>query len=182
MIQYAKNGDVHIAYQVVGEGPPDLVYITGAVGNLRLWWEEPGCRRFLERLASFSRVILFDKRGMGLSDRGNFGTLEDRMDDMRAILDAVGSERAAFFGLSEGGPLAVLFAATYPERTQGLILYGAEVKEETTPDSPWGMERERSSRSRWPRFSTAGPTAARTRTSSRRAPPKTSGSRTGGGA
>jgi pimeloyl-ACP methyl ester carboxylesterase len=137
-IQYAKNGDVHIAYQVVGEGPPDLVYITGAVGNLRLWWEEPSCRRFLARPASFSRVILFDKRGMGLSDRGNFGTLEDRMDDMRAILDAIGSERAAFFGLSEGGPLAVLFAATYPERTQALILYGAEVKEETTPDWPWG--------------------------------------------
>ncbi len=137
-VQYAKSNGVHIAYQVLGEGPVDLVYVTGAVGNLRLWWEEPGCRRFWERLASFSRLIIFDKRGMGLSDRGEFGTLEDRMDDMRAILDAVGSERAAFFGISEGGPLSVLFAATYPERTHSLVLYGAEVKEETTEDWPWG--------------------------------------------
>jgi pimeloyl-ACP methyl ester carboxylesterase len=137
-VQYAKNGDVHIAYQVVGEGPPDLLFVTGAVGNLRLWWEEPGLKRFWDRLASFCRLIIFDKRGMGLSDRGNFGTLEDRMDDMRAVLDAVGSERATMFGLSEGGPLSVLFAATYPERTSGLILYGAEVKEETTDDWPWG--------------------------------------------
>jgi pimeloyl-ACP methyl ester carboxylesterase len=137
-IEYARNGDVHIAHQVVGEGPPDLLFVTGAVGNLRLWWEEPGLRRFWERLASFSRLIIFDKRGMGLSDRGNFGTLEDRMDDMRAVLDAVGSERAALFGLSEGGPLSVLFGATYPERTSGLILYGAEVKEEVTDDWPWG--------------------------------------------
>ena len=137
LVQYAKNGDVHIAYQVTGEGP-DLLFVTGAVGNLRLWWEEPGLRRFWERLASFCRLIIFDKRGMGLSDRGNFGTLEDRMDDIRAVLDAVGSKRATFFGLSEGGPLSVLFAATYPERTAGLILYGAEVKEETTNDWPWG--------------------------------------------
>jgi pimeloyl-ACP methyl ester carboxylesterase len=137
-VQYAKNGDVHIAYQVVGEGPPDLLFVTGALGNLRLWWEEPGLKRFWDRLASFCRLIIFDKRGMGLSDRGNFGTLEDRMDDMRAVLDAVGSERATMFGLSEGGPLSVLFAATYPERTSGLILYGAEVKEETTDDWPWG--------------------------------------------
>jgi class 3 adenylate cyclase len=105
---------------------------------VRLWWEEPGCRRFWERLASFSRLILFDKHGMGLSDLGEFGTLEDRMDDMRAVLDAAGSERAAFFGISEGGPLSVLFAATYPERTHSLVLYGAEVKEETTEDWPWG--------------------------------------------
>ena len=137
-VQYARNGDVHIAYQVTGEGPPDLLFVTGALGNLRLWWEEPGLRRFWERLASFCRLIIFDKRGMGLSDRGNFGTLEDRMDDMRAVLDAAGSDRATMFGLSEGGPLSVLFAATYPERTSGLILYGAEVKEETTEDWPWG--------------------------------------------
>ena len=137
-VQYAKNGDVHIAYQVAGAGPPDLLFVTGALGNLRLWWEEPAARRFWERLASFSRLILFDKRGMGLSDRGNFGTLEDRMDDMRAVLDAVGSGRASLFGLSEGAPLSVLFAATYPERTAALVLYGAEVKEETTNDWPWG--------------------------------------------
>jgi pimeloyl-ACP methyl ester carboxylesterase len=137
-VRYAKNGDVHIAYQVVGEGPADLLFVTGALGNLRIWWEEPGAKRFWERLASFCRLIIFDKRGMGLSDRGNFGTLEDRMDDMRAVLDAVGSERATLFGLSEGAPLSVLFGATYPERTAGLILYGAEVKEEVTDDWPWG--------------------------------------------
>lgn len=140
-VRYAKSGGVHTAYQVLGSGPPDLVYVTGAAGNLRQWWEEPGVRRFWERLASFSRLILFDKRGMGLSDRGQFGTLEDRMDDMRAVLDAVGSERAAFFGISEGGPLAVLFAATYPERTKALILCGAEVKEEKAEDWPWGDTR-----------------------------------------
>jgi pimeloyl-ACP methyl ester carboxylesterase len=137
-VQYAKNGDVHIAYQVAGSGPPDVLFVTGALGNLRIWWEEPAAKRFWDRIASFSRLIIFDKRGMGLSDRGNFGTLEDRMDDMRAVLDAVGSERATLFGLSEGAPLSVLFAATYPERAAGLVLYGAEVKEETTDDWPWG--------------------------------------------
>jgi class 3 adenylate cyclase len=101
-------------------------------------WADPARRRFCERLASFSRLILFDKRGMGLSDHVPFGTLEERMDDVRAVMDAVGSERAALFGQSEGGPMSILFAATYPERTLALLLVGAEVKEETTDDWPWG--------------------------------------------
>ncbi len=137
-IRYAENGDIHIAYQVVGDGPVDLVCVMGAITNLNVLWEDPEYRRFCERLASFSRLILFDKRGMGLSDRVRAGTLEERMDDVRAILDAVGSESAALMGVSEGGPMSILFAATYPERTRALVLCGAEVKEETTDDWPWG--------------------------------------------
>ena len=137
-IRYAPNGDVHIAYQVLGEGPPDLVLVDGFLTHLGAMWSDPARRRFCERLASFSRLILFDKRGMGLSDHVPFGTLEDRMDDVRAVMDAVGSERAALFGQSEGGPMSIVFAATYPERTVALLLVGAEVKEETTDDWPWG--------------------------------------------
>jgi class 3 adenylate cyclase len=137
-IQYAANGDVHLAYQVLGEGPLDLVFVAGAITNLEVLWEMSDYRRACERLASFSRLILFDKRGMGLSDRVRVGTLEERMDDMRAILDAVGSKTTALMGVSEGGPMSILFAATYPERTRGLVLCGAEVKEETTDDWPWG--------------------------------------------
>jgi class 3 adenylate cyclase len=122
---YAKSGDVRIAYQVVGDGPFDLVFVPGFISNLDLVWEEPNRARFFSRLASFSRLILFDKRGTGLSDRpGNVATLEERMDDVRAVMDAVGSERAALFGISEGGPMSMLFAATYPERTRALVLYG----------------------------------------------------------
>src|SRR5215218_1698286 len=122
---YAKSGDVRIAYQVVGSGPFDLVFVPGFISNLDLVWEEPNRARFFSRLASFSRLILFDKRGTGLSDRfGEVASLEERMDDVRAVMDAVGSERAALFGISEGGAMSVLFAATYPERTQALILYG----------------------------------------------------------
>jgi len=137
-IRYARSGDVHVAYQVVGEGPIDIVFVEGFVTNRHIAWEEPSYRRFVERLGSFSRVILFDKRGMGLSDRVQAGTLEERMDDVRAVMDAVGSERAALIGESEGGPLSMLFAAAHPERTHGLILAGAEVKEEKTEDWPWG--------------------------------------------
>ncbi|MGZ4371731.1 MAG: adenylate/guanylate cyclase domain-containing protein [Gaiellaceae bacterium] len=137
-IQYAANGDVHIAYQVLGEGPLDLVFVAGAITNLEVLWEMSDYRRACERLASFSRLILFDKRGMGLSDRVRVGTLEERMDDMRAILDAVGSKTTVLMGVSEGGPMSILFAATYPDRTRGLVLCGAEVKEETTDDWPWG--------------------------------------------
>jgi pimeloyl-ACP methyl ester carboxylesterase len=136
--RYAENGEVHIAYQVLGEGPLDLICVMGSITNLNVLWEDPEYRRFCERLASFSRLILFDKRGMGLSDRVRVGTLEDRMDDVRAIMDAVGSESAALFGVSEGGPMSMLFAASYPERTRALVLCGAEVKEETTDDWPWG--------------------------------------------
>jgi pimeloyl-ACP methyl ester carboxylesterase len=137
-IRYAENRGIHIAYQVVGHGPVDLVCVMGAITNLNVLWEDPEYRRFCERLASFSRLILFDKRGMGLSDRVRAGTLEERMDDVRAILDAVGSESAALMGVSEGGPMSILFSATYPERTRALVLCGAEVKEETTEDWPWG--------------------------------------------
>jgi pimeloyl-ACP methyl ester carboxylesterase len=137
-IQYARSGDVHVAYQVVGDGPVDLVMAMGAFTNLEVLWELQEYRRLCEDLGSFARLLLFDKRGMGLSDRVHFGTLEERMDDIRAVMDAAGSESAALIGVSEGGPLSVLFAATYPERTRALILAGAEVKEEKTDDWPWG--------------------------------------------
>jgi pimeloyl-ACP methyl ester carboxylesterase/class 3 adenylate cyclase len=123
--QYAKSGEVNIAYQVVGEGPFDLVFVPGFVSHLDLQWADPRIARFLEKLASFSRLIMFDKRGTGLSDPvAAPAPLEDRMDDVRAVMDAAGSERAALFGLSEGGPMSVLFAATYPERTRALVLCG----------------------------------------------------------
>jgi pimeloyl-ACP methyl ester carboxylesterase len=126
--RYAKSGDVHIAYQVVGEGAIDLVFVTGWISHLEFAWEDPRQSRFLTRLASFSRLILFDKRGVGLSDPVPVNQppiLEERMDDVRAVMEAVGSERAALLGVSEGGPITALFAATYPERTAALILYGS---------------------------------------------------------
>jgi class 3 adenylate cyclase len=123
--QYAKSGDVRIAYQVVGQGPFDLVFVPGFISNLDVAWEEPQRARVWTRLASFARLIMFDKRGTGLSDRTvGVPTLEERMDDVRAVMDAVGSQRAALFGISEGGAMSVLFAATYPERTRALVLYG----------------------------------------------------------
>ena len=124
--RYAASGDVNIAYQVLGEGPIDLVFVPGFVSHLDLQWADPRIARFLEKLASFSRLILFDKRGTGLSDPvAAPAPLEDRMDDVRAVMDAAGSERAALFGLSEGGPMSVMFAATYPERTRALVLCGS---------------------------------------------------------
>jgi len=123
---YARSGDVRIAYQVIGGGPLDLVVIPGFISNLDHHWDDPTYAHFLTRLGSFSRLILLDKRGTGLSDRlGNLPTLEERMDDARAVMDAVGSERAAIFGISEGGAMSMLFAATYPDRCRALILYGA---------------------------------------------------------
>src|SRR5262249_15386704 len=122
---YAKSGDVHVAYQVFGEGR-DLVITPGFVSHIENYWDEPRLARWLGKLGSFARVILFDKRGTGLSDRvANLPALDERMDDVRAVMDAVGVERAAQFGISEGGSLAALFAASHPERTQSLILYGA---------------------------------------------------------
>ena len=113
--RYARSGDVNIAYQVVGDAPRDLVLVPGWVSNIEVFWEHPPVARFLQRLASFTRLILFDKRGTGLSDRlGALPNLETRMDDVRAVLDAVGSERAALFGYSEGGAMCALFAATHP--------------------------------------------------------------------
>jgi pimeloyl-ACP methyl ester carboxylesterase len=137
--QYAKSGDVHIAYQVTGAGPLDLVIVPGFVSHLEYQWEHPWSTRFFERLGSFSRLIRFDKRGTGLSDRvGGIQTLEERMDDVRAVMDAVGSERAALFGASEGGPMSVLFAASYPERVSALVLYGAYARRSWAPDHPCG--------------------------------------------
>ena len=137
--RYAKSGDVNIAYQVVGDGPLDLVLVPGWVSHLELDWEEPRYARFLGRLASFSRLILFDKRGTGLSDRpGGLPDLETRMDDVRAVMDAAESERAVLFGYSEGGPLCCLFAATYPRRTSALVLYGTYAKRQDPDDDyPW---------------------------------------------
>ena len=137
--KYTKSGDVSIAYQVVGDGPLDLVYIPEAWTPVEWQWQEPTYARFLGRLASFSRLILFDKRGTGLSDRLPGATLEERMDDVRAVMDAVGSTRAAVCGVCEGGPIALLFAATYPERTSALVLYGTFAKFSWSADYPWGF-------------------------------------------
>jgi class 3 adenylate cyclase len=123
-IRYAQSGDVSIAYQVTGDGPVDLVLVPGFTSHLEFDWEEPRHAAFLERLSSFSRLIRLDKRGTGLSDRhGGVADLEARMDDVRAVMDAVGTERAALFGYHEGGPMSILFAATYPERTRALALH-----------------------------------------------------------
>ena len=140
--RYAKSGDVHIAYQTVGEGPVDLVLVQGWVWNVELFWDDPPWSAFCERLASFSRLILFDKRGTGLSDRVSvreMPTLEERMDDVLAVMDAVGSESAFVLGISEGGPMSVLFAASHPERTRGLVLYGSFPRITRGMDYPWGV-------------------------------------------
>jgi class 3 adenylate cyclase len=138
--RYARSGGVNIAYQVVGDGPVDLVYVPGWVSHVELAWELPQLARGLERLASFSRLILFDKRGTGMSDpvpASELPTLEQRMDDVRAVLDAVGSERAAVFGASEGGNMSMLFAATYPDRTIALCTFGSTAKRLRSADYPW---------------------------------------------
>jgi class 3 adenylate cyclase len=141
--KYAKSGDVHIAYQVIGNGPIDLVHTLGAASNIEYLWEEPSCVRYFQRLASFSRLILFDKRGSGLSDRViGVPTLEERMDDLRAAMDAIGSERAVLIGASEAGAMSVLFAATYPERVTALILYAALASWVWAEDYPWRPTRE----------------------------------------
>jgi pimeloyl-ACP methyl ester carboxylesterase len=130
--RYAVNGGIRIAYQVVGEGPLDLIVVPGLVSHLDLSWEDPDHARFLEALAGFTRLILFDKRGTGLSDRDKgVPDLEERMDDVLAVLDAAGSRRPAMLGISEGGMMSLLFAATYPERVRALALYGAFVHSPT---------------------------------------------------
>jgi pimeloyl-ACP methyl ester carboxylesterase len=138
--RYTKSGDIHLAYQVVGEGPLDLVFVHGWVSNVQYGWEVLPLARFLNRLASFSRLILFDRRGTGMSDRvpdRELPTLEQRMDDIRTVMDTIGSERAAIFGVSEGGNMSVLFAATYPERTVALVTFGIFAKRIWSPDYPW---------------------------------------------
>jgi class 3 adenylate cyclase/pimeloyl-ACP methyl ester carboxylesterase len=141
--RYAQSGDVSIAYQVNGEGPVDLVVAPGTVSNVELLWSHPLFAAWRERLSSFARVILFDKRGTGLSDRvKSIPTLEERTDDIRAVMDAAGSERAVIMGVSEGAPMSIVFAATYPERTRGLILYGSFARATWAPDYPWAPTRE----------------------------------------
>jgi pimeloyl-ACP methyl ester carboxylesterase len=144
--QYTRSGgDVNIAYQVIGDGPLDLVFVMGWITHMEFFWQEPSFARFLRRLASFSRLILIDKRGTGLSDRvplDELPTLEQRMDDVRAVMDAVGSSRAALCGVSEGGPMCSLFAATYPEKTVALVMIGTYAKRIRDDDYPWGPTAE----------------------------------------
>ena len=139
--RYARSGNVNIAYQVIGDGPIDLVFVMGWVSHLEMFWEEPSFARFLNRLASFSRLILFDKRGTGLSDAvpiSQLPTLEERMDDVRAVMHAAGSTRAVVMGVSEGGTMSSLFAATYPEHTAGIVIIGGYARRLRADDYPWG--------------------------------------------
>jgi class 3 adenylate cyclase len=142
-VQYAQSGDLSIAYQVVGEGDLDLVFVPGFISNADLSWQAPLLGELFQRLGSFARVITFDKRGTGLSERTlGFGSAEDRMDDIRAVMDTAGCERAALVGVSEGGPLTTLFAATYPERTTALVLWGTFARVRAAPDYPIGVDPE----------------------------------------
>ena len=137
-IRYARSEGVSIAYQVVGEGPVDLVLVPGFVTHVELFWELPPVARFVKRIRAFSRVLLFDKRGTGLSDPvSEVPTLEQRIDDVRAVMDSAGSERAVLFGISEGGAMSALFAATHPARVTALVLYGAMARTTEAPDYPW---------------------------------------------
>jgi pimeloyl-ACP methyl ester carboxylesterase/DNA-binding winged helix-turn-helix (wHTH) protein len=143
--RYARNGDVNIAYQIVGDGPIDIVFVMGWISHLEYFWKEPHFAAFLDRLSSFSRLILFDKRGTGLSDRvplSGLPTLEQRMEDVHSVMDAVGSERAILIGVSEGGPMCSLFAATYPDRTLGLVMIGTYAKRIRDDDYPWAPSEE----------------------------------------
>ena len=141
--RYAHSGKLSIAYQVVGDGPIDLVVVPGWISNIEVFWEDFHVARFFEKLAAFARVILFDKRGTGLSDRSiEAAPLEERMDDVRAVLDAVGSSRAALLGISEGGTMCILFAATYPDRTAALITIGSYARRLKAPDYPYFTTRE----------------------------------------
>ncbi|HVQ40634.1 MAG TPA: alpha/beta fold hydrolase [Vicinamibacterales bacterium] len=144
-VKYARSGSVNVAYQVVGSGPIDLVFVMGWVSHLEYFWREPSFAAFLTRLASTARLILFDKRGTGLSDPvpvSQLPTLEERLDDVRAVMDAAGSERAVLLGVSEGGPLCTLFAATYPERTEALLMIGSYARRLVDHDYPWGKTLE----------------------------------------
>ncbi len=141
--RYAVSEGVHIAWQVFGAGPVDLVFVPGWFSNVELAWENPRYSRFFARLASFARVIMFDKRGTGLSDRETVAfTLEDRMDDVRTVMDAANSDRAVLMGNSEGGPMCALFAAMYPARTHSLIMIGSYARRVRTDDYPWGASPE----------------------------------------
>lgn len=141
--RYANCGDLHIAYQVIGEGPVDLLYAQGWLSNVEYAWESPDYARFLNKLGRFARVIFFDKRGTGMSDREvGTPTLEQRSQDINAVLDAVESERAAVFGVSEGGAIASVFAASFPERVSHLIIYGSRPRYSWASDYPYGLRKE----------------------------------------
>lgn len=143
--RYAQNGDVNIAYQVIGDGDLDIVFVMGWISHLEYFWKHPSFASFLNRLASFSRLILFDKRGTGLSDRvpnKDLPTLEQRMEDVHTVMNAVGSENAVLIGVSEGGPMCSLFAATYPDRTTALVMIGTYAKRIKDEDYPWGVSIE----------------------------------------
>jgi pimeloyl-ACP methyl ester carboxylesterase len=141
--RYARSGDLHIAYQVLGEGPIDLVWVPGWISNIDVYWDEPTVASYFERLARFSRLILFDRRGTGVSDPvPRAPTLEEQMDDVVAVMDAAGSEKAAVYAQLEGGAMAMLFAATHPERTQALILYEAMPRMAWAPDYDWALRDE----------------------------------------
>jgi class 3 adenylate cyclase len=142
-IKYARSGDVRIAYQITGNGPFDVVWAPGTMSHLDLDWEIPQRALFFERFSQFCRLIRFDKRGTGLSDRPvKMATLEERTDDIRAVMDDVGIERANIFGVSEGGSMACLFAATYPQRVNSLLVWGAQARWIVSPDHPWGQTQE----------------------------------------
>ncbi|MFZ0829831.1 MAG: adenylate/guanylate cyclase domain-containing protein [Thermoplasmata archaeon] len=138
-VRYAKSGDVHVAYQTFGDGPLEFVLGLPYVSHIGVWWEYPPAADFFSRLATIGRVIMFDKRGMGLSDRAvGIPTLEERMDDFRAVMDAAGSKKAVILGLSESGAMSILFAAAHPDRVAGLVLIGAYARQAWAPDYPWG--------------------------------------------
>jgi pimeloyl-ACP methyl ester carboxylesterase len=138
-IKYARSGDVYIAYRVFGDGPRDIVLVPGTISHVELLWELPSNEHLLKRLTAFARVIAFDKRGQGLSDRVAEQTLEERVGDVRAVMDAAGSGRATIYGWSEGGPMCLMFAATYPARASALVLFGAFA---SIKDEPWMVTRE----------------------------------------
>jgi len=151
---FTQSGDASIAYQVLGQGPLDLVMVPGFVSHVEFAWEDASYAQFLQQLASFSRLILFDKRGTGLSDRiTGIPSLEQRMDDVRAVMDAVGSERAALCGVSEGGSMAILFAATYPQRTSALVLYGTIARGWLVDNESGALTQEQdgASEEKWPK-------------------------------
>ena len=138
--RYAKSGDVHIAYRVFGDGPRDIIVVPGTVSHVELYWELPINEYLLKRLTSFARVIVFDKRGQGLSDRVAEQTLEERVDDVLAVMNAAGSSRATVYGWSEGGQMSLMFSAMYPERVSGLVLYGSY---SSMKADPWILSREK---------------------------------------
>src|SRR5512132_3795505 len=141
--RYARSGDGHIAYRVFGDGPRDIILVPGTVSHVELYWELPANEYLLKRLASFSRVIVCDKRGHGLSDRVADRTLEERVGDLLTVMDAAGSNRATVYGWSEGGQMSLMLAATYPERVSGLVLYGAHA---SIKGAPWAVSREQFAR------------------------------------